>query len=93
MSYFDHKQALAFVSICAEGSIRAAVEYLGIETSSISRRIQSFEKTLSFTLVERSRKGIRTSEVGALLLRHLKRQRYELEAIQSDCHPVITRNC
>ena len=84
MSHIEHKQALAFVTICAEGSIRAAAEYLGIEPSTISRQIQSLEKTLSITLIERSRKGIRTTEAGALLLRHLKRQQHELEAIQSE---------
>ncbi len=84
MTHIEHKQALAFMTICAEGSIRAAAEYLGIEPSTISRQIQALEKTLSITLIERGRKGIRTTEAGALLLQHLKRQQHELEAIQSE---------
>ena len=84
MTHIDHKQALAFVTICAEGSIRGAAEYLGIEPSTISRQIQALEKSLSITLIERGRKGIRTTEAGALLLQHLKRQQHELEDIQSE---------
>ncbi|MGQ7843854.1 LysR family transcriptional regulator [Granulosicoccus sp. 3-233] len=84
MSHIEHKQALAFMTICAEGSIRAAAEYLGIEPSTISRQIQALEKSMCITLIERGRKGIRTTEAGALLLQHLKRQQHELEDIQSE---------
>ena len=84
MTHIEHKQALAFVTTCAEGSIRAAAEYLGIEPSTISRQIQALEKALSINLIERGRKGIKTTEAGALLLLHLKKQQHELEAIQSE---------
>ncbi len=84
MTHIEHKQALAFVTSCAEGSIRAAAEHIGIEPSTISRQIQALEKMLSITLIERGRKGIRTTEAGTLLLQHLKRQQHELEAIQSE---------
>lgn len=84
MTQIEHKQSQAFITICSEGSIRAAADYLGIEPSTISRQIQALEKALSITLIERGRKGIRTTEAGALLLEYFKQQQHEMDVIQSE---------
>lgn len=50
-----------FLAVCRAGSVRAAANQLGVNHTTVSRRINSFEKEMGQRLFERSSKGyIRT---------------------------------
>ncbi|PAP92022.1 LysR family transcriptional regulator [Mesorhizobium wenxiniae] len=51
------------------GSFRRAAEVLGIEQSSLSRRIRQMEDRLGVAVFERSRSGVRLTTVGTEILR------------------------
>jgi len=46
-----------FLSVCKAGSVRAAATHLGVNHTTVSRRINSFELALGQRLFERSSKG------------------------------------
>lgn len=46
-----------FLAVCRAGSVRAAASQLGVNHTTVSRRINSFEKELGQRLFERSSKG------------------------------------
>ena len=80
----DQKLTSTFLRVCQEGSIRAAAVALEQEPSTISRRLTSLEEELSIQLLERRKKGVTPTEAGALLLRHLRAQMAELEALTAE---------
>ncbi len=84
MSHIDSKQAQSYLAACEEGSIRAASERLGCEPSTVSRQIRALEKSLAIVLIERGRRGVLPTEAGRILLAFLKRQRDDLDALQSE---------
>lgn len=80
----DSKLTGTFVCVCQEGTLRAAAYRLHLEPSSVSRQITALEEQLGLQLLERGRRGVVVTEAGQLLLEHLRRQRADNEALQSD---------
>lgn len=64
------------------GTFGAAAKALGINTSTISRRIGWLEDELGLALFERSRSGIRLTAGGRAVLHHVRRAIAELEAVE-----------
>lgn len=86
-----------FQEVCRCGSIRAAARNLHVASSAVNRRILKIEKELGVELFTRHAGGIRLTEEGTLLLRHVERTMAdaektldELRARGSKDHPVIT---
>lgn len=80
----DDKLATTFLRVCQEGSIRAVAIALGQEPSTISRRLTALETELGIQLLERRKKGVKPTEAGELLLRHLRSQAAEFEALTAE---------
>jgi len=80
----NSKHARSYQVACEEGSIRGASERLEIEPSSVSRQIKNLEESLAIELIERSRNGVQPTVAGKILLRYLRHQSSELEAILSE---------
>lgn len=86
-----------FQEVCRRGSIRAAARNLHVASSAVNRRILKVEKELGVELFTRYAGGIRLTEEGELLRRHVERTMSDadetLEAIKAlgaMDHPVIT---
>lgn len=86
-----------FREVCRCGSIRAAARNLHVASSAVNRRILKVEKELGVELFARHAGGIRLTEEGELLLRHVERTLEDadktlgqLKPVDSGNHPVIT---
>src|SRR5258708_30832968 len=73
---------LRYVSVAAEAlNISRAAETLGLNASTISRRITRLEDELGVTLFERGHNGIRLTDAGKLVMIHVQRALDDLEAL------------
>lgn len=80
----DDKLSSTFLRVCQEGSIRAVAIALEQEPSTISRRLSALETEFGIQLLERRKKGVKPTEAGELLLRHLRGQAAEFEALTAE---------
>ena len=80
----DDKLTGTFLRICQEGSIRAVAIALAQEPSTISRRLTALETELGIQLLERRKNGVKPTEAGELLLRHLRGQAAEFETLTAE---------
>ncbi len=65
------------------GSLAAAAQLAGVDTSTVFRTVQRAEKSLGQRLFERSREGYRATELGQRLAEHGERIEAELETARS----------
>lgn len=65
---FDWDDVRIFVAVAAEGSTLAASRKLGMNQTTVSRRIQSLEHALKLTLFERDTRGYSLTPQGSSLL-------------------------
>lgn len=61
-----------FLAVAEAGSIRSAAKELNVVPSAVNRQILMLESQLGVDLFERVGRGLRLSEAGALLLRHVR---------------------
>jgi DNA-binding transcriptional LysR family regulator len=74
---------LRYLVECAEaGTLTLAARSLGVEVSTISRRVASLEDEIGISLFERNRSGIRLTRGGHAVLNHARRVLLELDAIK-----------
>jgi len=72
-----------FVAVADAGNFARAATLLGINSSTISRRISHLEDELGLTVFERKRSGARLTEGGKAVLLHVRRALAEIEAVRS----------
>jgi DNA-binding transcriptional LysR family regulator len=65
---FDWNDLKAFLAVARGGSTLAAAKSLGVNQTTVARRIESLEQALGFKLFERGQTGSRLTEVGAALI-------------------------
>jgi DNA-binding transcriptional LysR family regulator len=68
------------------GNLSQAAKALGLDISTVSRRIDRIENSLGVTLFERTRKGMRLTAVGEAVLIQVKRVLIEVNAIAAAAH-------
>ena len=64
------------------GNFTRAAESLGVNSSTISRRVGRFEDELGLALFERGHAGVRLTSGGKAVMPHIRRALAELEAIR-----------
>ncbi len=77
----------AFYAAATLGSLTAAAERLGYTPSGVSQLITALEDDLGFSLLERSKKGVRLTEEGARMLPEVRlflNSEYSLYGLASD---------
>ena len=62
------RELAAFVTAVREGSVHDAGRVLGLTQSAVTKRIQALERRVGAPLLERGRRGVRPTAVGAALL-------------------------
>jgi DNA-binding transcriptional LysR family regulator len=65
---FDWNDLKAFLAVARGGSTLAAAKSLGVNQTTVARRIESLEQALRFKLFERGQTGSRLTEVGEALI-------------------------
>lgn len=68
MSYFDPVSLRVFVAICEQRSFREAAEREHLTTSAVSKRLAALEDSIGAPLLERSRKGLKLTAAGEVML-------------------------
>lgn len=70
-----------FITLARDGSVRAAAATLGVNQSTVSRRINAFEKTLGIRLFKRLPSGYTLTQAGEEMLAPLHRVEEEIAAL------------
>lgn len=71
----------AFVAACEEGSVSRAAQRLFRSQPAVTRQILSLEKDLGATLLDRSSRGVRPSEAGAVVLQKAQKLLRDVESL------------
>jgi DNA-binding transcriptional LysR family regulator len=79
---YDWGDLKFFVATARSGNTLAAARELGVNQTTVARRIAALEAALSLRLFDRSRDGFRLSEGGMLLLSHAKRVATHAETLE-----------
>lgn len=66
----DLNETAVFVKVVQAGSFSGAARQLGLPTSTVSTRVARLEKRLGVTLLQRTTRRLRLTEVGALFFQH-----------------------
>jgi len=81
MEWDDMKLVLA---ICRTGTLSGAARDLGVNYSTIFRRICGIEKDLNLKLFERHRNGYAMTEAGEAVMQHARRMEEEANAVSRE---------
>jgi molybdate transport repressor ModE-like protein len=81
---FDWDELKVFLAVARGGSTSAAARALGVNQTTVARRIESLERSLGLKLVERSQSGAELTEAGRALLK-------DAEAMQSSADRILER--
>ena len=82
---YDWADVKFFLATARAGSTLAAARHLGVNQTTVARRIAALEAALSVRLFERNRQGYRVSPAGAAILDHAERMADEAEALERLC--------
>ena len=70
--HFDWNRARAFLVTVEQGSLSAGARALGLTQPTLGRQVAALEKELGVTLFERVGQGLKLTESGHELVRHVK---------------------
>jgi DNA-binding transcriptional LysR family regulator len=87
----DPEDVIAFVEVAGRGSFSAAARALGVPKSSISRRVQKLEKTLSTQLVQRTTRRLHLTEAGQSYYARSRRALEELEGAEQTLEGMLEK--
>lgn len=80
-----HLQIYRYIRHVADaGSIRKAAEDLNITASALTRQIIGFEEDFGASVFERLPRGVRLSEAGEILMRHIQSQSADFERVRME---------
>lgn len=79
-----------FIKVAEKGSLIAASRYIGMPTSTLSRRLQTFESDLGYLLIHRSAKTFGLTEAGQRLYQTLGHTMQELETRVEDVNSELS---
>ena len=82
LSDMEIRDLMYLEASAATGNFTRAAKSLGINTSTISRRVGRFEDELGLALFERGHGGVRLTSGGKAVLAHIQRALAELDAIR-----------
>lgn len=81
---------MVFLAVVETGSFTLAAERLGIPKANVSRKVSRLESSLGVTLLERSTRSQRLTEIGLQYLEHCKRIHQEIDLAESVVGETLT---
>jgi LysR family transcriptional regulator AphB len=85
----DINDLLVFLSVVEADSFTGAAKRLGIPKANVSRKVSRLEQKLGVTLLERSTRSQRLTEVGTRFLTHCKRIREEIDLADAAVSEIL----
>lgn len=73
-----------FAAVVEHGSITAGARHIHLSLAAASTRLQQLEHAIGATLLQRSKRGVRTTDAGRTLLLHAGRLQRDMEALRAD---------
>lgn len=86
----NYQDLYYFIKVVQKGSLIAASKYLDIPTSTLSRRLQTFEQELGYKLIHRSAKKFGLTESGQRFYSTLSGVISELETLLEDVNSELS---
>ncbi|AMO69920.1 LysR family transcriptional regulator [gamma proteobacterium BDW918] len=86
MQAMDWSDVHYCLAVIQEGSVTAAAKKLGVNHTTVSRRISALEKTLHASLFDRSTSGWSVTPVGESILPNLEQMQEAASAIERSVH-------
>lgn len=86
----NYQDLFYFTKMVEKGSLVAAARYMDIPTSTLSRRLQAFERQLGYKLVHRSSKKFGLTEAGQRLYSRVSLVMNELEMRSEDVNSELS---
>jgi DNA-binding transcriptional LysR family regulator len=80
---FDWNDLRAFLAVARDGSTLAAARGLGVNQTTVARRVEALEHALGLKLFERGQTGSRLTEAGATLLPEAERVARAVDGVES----------
>lgn len=87
---FDLADLRLFVAVVRQGSLTRGAEAMNLALASASQRLSGMEAVIGTALLERSRRGVRPTPAGALLLRHAQEILRQAERMQGELRVFAT---
>jgi DNA-binding transcriptional LysR family regulator len=87
---FDLTDIRLFLSVVEHGSLTRGAEFMNLALASVSERVSGMEAALGAPLLERSRRGVRTTAAGDALIRHARLILGQVEQMRGDLRAYAT---
>jgi len=87
---FDLGDLRLFLSVVENGSLTAGARAMHLALASVSERIAGMEAALGAPLLERNRRGVRTTAAGDALVRHARTILGQVEQMRGDLRTYAT---
>lgn len=81
MSSVQDRRILYFYEAARLGSVRGAADFMNVAPSAVSRQIAQLEQELGAPLVERHRRGVKTTEAGDRVLNYYRQRLTQQEVL------------
>lgn len=81
MSLVQDRRILYFFEAVRLGSVRGAADFMNVAPSAVSRQIAQLEQELGAPLVERHRRGVKTTEAGDRVLNYYRQRLTQQEVL------------
>jgi molybdate transport repressor ModE-like protein len=81
---FDLTDLRLFAAVLEEGSITAGASRAAISLPAASARLKGMEEALGTALLERHRRGVRSTPAGSALFRHAQLVLAQMERLRGD---------
>jgi DNA-binding transcriptional LysR family regulator len=87
---FDLTGLRLFLTVMEQGSLTRAAQTMNLALASVSERVSGMESAFGAPLLERSRRGVRTTAAGDVLMRHARLILGQVEQMRGELRTYAT---
>ena len=87
---FDLTGLRLFLTVVEQGSLTRAAQTMNLALASVSERVSGMESAFGAPLLERSRRGVRTTAAGDVLMRHARLILGQVEQMRGELRTYAT---
>ena len=85
---FEWSDLRHFLAVARSGSTLSAAKILGVNQTTVARRIAALEEALGEKLFEKTAGGYRLTEVGSAMVQNAERVESEIEGVRPHGRPA-----
>jgi DNA-binding transcriptional LysR family regulator len=87
---FDLTDMRLFLAVVEHGSLTQGAQAMNLALASVSERVAGMESALGASLLERTRRGVRTTAAGDALVRHARQILVQVEQMRGELRAYAT---